>query len=111
MVLSLLSKLNKEEGITLVLVTHDLNIKYLADRVLWMRDGKLQRVEIVSTSKREEAYANLERECVNIRATNNAANVESNDNNNNEEKGNRWKNTTVRKPDAYAYFRGKQAFK
>ena len=44
------------------MVTHDIGLKYFADRVLWMRDGKLQRVEIVSEEKRVEMYANLARD-------------------------------------------------
>jgi ABC-type methionine transport system ATPase subunit len=54
--------LNREQHITLVLVTHDLSIKHFSDRVLWMRDGKLQRVEIVAQTKRTEAYENLARD-------------------------------------------------
>ena len=61
-VMSLLTKLNQEDGITLVLVTHDIGLKYFANRILWMRDGKLQRVEVVSAEKRAEMYDNLRKD-------------------------------------------------
>lgn len=57
--MKLLRKLNREEGITLVMVTHDVNLKYFADRIVWMRDGLVQRVEDVSREQQEEAAAKL----------------------------------------------------
>jgi len=59
-VLKLLLDLNKNDGITLVMVTHDVGLKMLADRVVWMRDGKIQRIEIISSSAREEAQGKLD---------------------------------------------------
>lgn len=41
-VLELLLKLNREEGTTLVLVTHDAQIASHADRIITLRDGVLQ---------------------------------------------------------------------
>lgn len=58
-VMKLLRKLNREEGITLVMVTHDVNLKYFADKIVWMRDGLVQRVEDVSRAQQEEAAAKL----------------------------------------------------
>ena len=40
-VLHLLSRLNKEEGITVVMVTHDSNAADHADRILMLRDGEV----------------------------------------------------------------------
>ncbi len=40
-VLDLLLKLNRREGTTLVLVTHDAALSKLADRVIRLRDGKI----------------------------------------------------------------------
>ncbi|MFQ6128523.1 MAG: ATP-binding cassette domain-containing protein [Thermoplasmata archaeon] len=40
-VVELLRKIAKEEEKTVVIVTHDLRIRYLADRVLWLEDGRL----------------------------------------------------------------------
>lgn len=31
----------------MVMVTHDVGLKNFADRIIWMRDGKIQRIEIV----------------------------------------------------------------
>jgi putative ABC transport system ATP-binding protein len=39
----------------MVMVTHDVQLKNFADRVVWMRDGKIQRIEKVPTWKKEEA--------------------------------------------------------
>jgi len=58
-VMKLLTDLNKE-GITLVMVTHDVGLKFFADRIIWMRDGKIQRTEIVPTSKKAEIQQKLE---------------------------------------------------
>ncbi len=41
MILDLLLKLNRQEGTTLVLVTHDPALSRLADRVVRLRDGRL----------------------------------------------------------------------
>jgi len=40
-ILSLLRRLNREQGITLVLVTHDATVAAQADRVVHLRDGRL----------------------------------------------------------------------
>lgn len=58
-VMKLLRKLNREEKITLVMVTHDVNLKYFADKIVWMRDGLVQRVEDVSREQQEEAASKL----------------------------------------------------
>ena len=43
MVLELLRELNRELGITLVLVTHDLGVAEQAQRVIHLTDGKIAR--------------------------------------------------------------------
>jgi putative ABC transport system ATP-binding protein len=40
----------------MVMVTHDVALKNYANRIIWMRDGKIQRIEKVAKSKREETY-------------------------------------------------------
>jgi putative ABC transport system ATP-binding protein len=40
-VMELLSQLNKEKGITLIIVTHDMEIAKEAGRIIKMRDGKI----------------------------------------------------------------------
>lgn len=64
-VMKLLLDLNRE-GVTLVMVTHDVGLKMFADRVVWMRDGKIQRIEATIDSAREEATKKLEFELDNI---------------------------------------------
>ena len=41
-VIELLRKIAKEEGRTVIIVSHDLRIRYFADRVVWLEDGKLR---------------------------------------------------------------------
>lgn len=47
------------EGLTLVMVTHDVGLKFFADRVIWMRDGRIQRVELVPEVRRREIREKL----------------------------------------------------
>jgi ABC-type lipoprotein export system ATPase subunit len=48
-----------QDKLTLVMVTHELAHKPFADRVIWMRDGKIQTVEHIPAKKRAEAHAKL----------------------------------------------------
>eukprot|EP01108_Squamamoeba_japonica_P000081 TRINITY_DN1009_c1_g1_i4.p1 TRINITY_DN1009_c1_g1~~TRINITY_DN1009_c1_g1_i4.p1 ORF type:complete len:245 (-),score=175.79 TRINITY_DN1009_c1_g1_i4:65-799(-) len=57
-VMDLLTKLH-ERGLTLVMVTHDVYLKSFADRVVWMRDGKIQRVERNSDEAKRTAREQL----------------------------------------------------
>ncbi len=41
-VIELLRSISKEQGKTVVIVSHDLRIRYLVDRVLWLEDGHLR---------------------------------------------------------------------
>ena len=52
-VMGLLKKLNQEQGITLIVVTHDAEVAAFADRIVKLRDGKI--VEIVGESKGKSA--------------------------------------------------------
>jgi len=61
-VLKQLLALNSEENITLVMVTHDVGLKNFANRVIWMRDGKIQNVEKISEKKRQKRLQELEGE-------------------------------------------------
>eukprot|EP00026_Physarum_polycephalum_P007106 Phypoly_transcript_07160.p1 GENE.Phypoly_transcript_07160~~Phypoly_transcript_07160.p1 ORF type:complete len:440 (+),score=74.40 Phypoly_transcript_07160:207-1526(+) len=61
-VMKLLTRLNKEDGITLVMVTHDVGLKMFSDRVIWMRDGKIQRIEAISDAARQDAHKKLDEE-------------------------------------------------
>jgi ABC-type lipoprotein export system ATPase subunit len=41
-IMSLLKELNREEGLTLLVVTHDLEVAAFADRVVKLRDGQVE---------------------------------------------------------------------
>ncbi len=45
-ILNLLREAVKEQGVTLVLVTHDPDVAAHADRIIHMRDGQIQRIEV-----------------------------------------------------------------
>ncbi len=42
-ILEMFRRLNREEGITVILVTHDLNVARHADRIIFIKDGLIQR--------------------------------------------------------------------
>lgn len=42
------------------MVTHDVHLKNVATRVLYLRDGKLSREELVSASKRNNVLRSIE---------------------------------------------------
>lgn len=44
---------------TMLMVTHDLNLKNFADRVIWMRDGKISRIEEIPKERRLSAIFDL----------------------------------------------------
>ena len=44
-IIDLLHGLNKTKGLTLVAATHDLKMIKASDRNVWMRDGKIERIE------------------------------------------------------------------
>ena len=46
-VLTVFQKLNRERGITVILVTHDPEIGRHAERIIWIRDGLVERAEQV----------------------------------------------------------------
>jgi putative ABC transport system ATP-binding protein len=44
-IIDLLHKMNKEQEVTIISATHDLKMLDVSDRVFWIRDGKVERVE------------------------------------------------------------------
>jgi putative ABC transport system ATP-binding protein len=58
-VMKLLTDLNRDENITMIMVTHDVALKAYADRVVWMRDGKIQRIDITAKRAKREALEKL----------------------------------------------------
>jgi putative ABC transport system ATP-binding protein len=44
-IIDLLHALNKTRGMTLIAATHDLKMIKASDRVVWMRDGQIEKIE------------------------------------------------------------------
>jgi putative ABC transport system ATP-binding protein len=44
-ILDILFKINKERGVTIVCSTHDHRLLAVCDRIMWIRDGRVERIE------------------------------------------------------------------
>lgn len=44
-IINLLKNMNTEKGVTIITATHDLKMIDVSDRIFWIRDGKVERVE------------------------------------------------------------------
>lgn len=44
-VLDILHRINKERGVTIVCSTHDHRLLKVCDRIMWVRDGRVERIE------------------------------------------------------------------
>ncbi len=44
-IVHLLKELNVERGVTVIVATHDLKMIDVSDRIVWIRDGRVERVE------------------------------------------------------------------
>lgn len=44
-IIELLSRLNTERGVTIITATHDHKMLAASDRVVWIRDGRIDRIE------------------------------------------------------------------
>lgn len=58
-VIEILLKLNLVDKITLIMVTHDINLKYFADRVVRVVDGKINNEYAIDLEKRFDAISKL----------------------------------------------------
>ncbi|OYT45030.1 ABC transporter ATP-binding protein [Candidatus Bathyarchaeota archaeon] len=54
-IISLLRELNKEKGVTVISATHDLKMIDVSDRIIYLRDGRIDRYET-----RAEVYVSIE---------------------------------------------------
>lgn len=61
MIQDLFRKLNKELGITIIIVTHDLKLAAKVDRVIMISDGKISTEKVIKTRYKEQIQ-NMERE-------------------------------------------------
>lgn len=53
-ILQLLRQLNRSQGSTVLVVTHDLNVARQTDRVVFMQDGRIVREDIIGTPIEED---------------------------------------------------------
>jgi len=44
-IIALLKQLNTEQGVTIISATHDLKMLDVSDRIVWIRDGQIERIE------------------------------------------------------------------
>jgi ABC-type methionine transport system ATPase subunit len=94
-------------GITMVMVTHDMYLKNFANRIVWIRDGKLAKVEIVPAEVRRKAIIDLRNKLEQINpkaAVAHSSKPEDalnrvNDNNNGIPSD--WRSTEIRQPSNY----------
>lgn len=110
-VLKLLLDLNKE-GISLLMVTHDVGLKYFADRVIWLRDGKIHRVELVPEEKKREQIQKLEDDLTQMQRKKSTNSVAQADRLNEDHEGSElianerptFQNTQIRQPNFYTTY-------
>jgi putative ABC transport system ATP-binding protein len=53
-IIELLRQMNKERGVTVISATHDHKMLAVSDRILWIRDGKMDRIQRRDELKIEE---------------------------------------------------------
>ncbi|HUT24375.1 MAG TPA: ABC transporter ATP-binding protein [Sumerlaeia bacterium] len=53
-ILRTLQRLNKERGVTIICATHDHRMMDMCDRLLWIRDGRIERV-----ARRDEVHVSI----------------------------------------------------
>ena len=44
-IVDLLIRLNREERVTVIIATHDFKVLKASDRVIWLRDGKIEKIQ------------------------------------------------------------------
>jgi putative ABC transport system ATP-binding protein len=50
-ILKIMQRINRERGVTIVCATHDHRLLNICDRIMWVRDGRIDRVEERSNLK------------------------------------------------------------
>lgn len=53
-ILLILQKLNKERGVTIICATHDHRMMNICDRLMWIRDGQIERI-----ARRDEVHVEV----------------------------------------------------
>jgi putative ABC transport system ATP-binding protein len=54
LIIELLRQLNRERGVTIISATHDHKMLAVSDRIMWISDGKLERIQKREDMKIEE---------------------------------------------------------
>ena len=57
--MKLLQRVNENYKVTIILVTHNVGISTLADRVIYLRDGKIFGTSKYDPAKEEEFWTDL----------------------------------------------------
>ena len=57
--MKILIDLNMREKITMIMVTHDVGLKYFAHRVVKMADGKVNQIVPIPSQARNDVVASL----------------------------------------------------
>jgi putative ABC transport system ATP-binding protein len=52
-IIDILHKLNREKAVTIIAATHDLKIIDVSDFIIWLRDGKVERLERRKSGERD----------------------------------------------------------
>jgi putative ABC transport system ATP-binding protein len=52
-IITTLKTMNKENGVTVISATHDLKMLDVSDRIVWVRDGRVERIEDRASVKLE----------------------------------------------------------
>ena len=53
-ILKILQRLNRERGVTIICATHDHRMMNVCDRLMWIRDGRIERI-----ARRDEVHVEL----------------------------------------------------
>jgi len=53
-ILEILRRLNRERGVTIICATHDYRMLDICDRLMWIRDGAIERV-----ARRDEVHVEV----------------------------------------------------
>ncbi|MBT7166437.1 MAG: ABC transporter ATP-binding protein, partial [Victivallales bacterium] len=53
-ILDILQRLNREKGVTIICATHDHRMMDICDRLMWIRDGMIDRI-----ARRDEVHVEV----------------------------------------------------
>ena len=59
-IMEIFTRLNKEQGLTIIQVTHDLGVAYYGQRIIFLADGEVSKVEAVSEVQRQNGAQSLD---------------------------------------------------